>query len=230
MPHAIFTAKRTPLTPTLKADDDVVHLNGYTLAAATPDAANARRGQLDRCALLDASALPRLGLRGPNAAQALIQQGYCLPERPNTASFQPEGSLIAQLSASEFLLLGAPSLTPSPWADSEQPLRPGPGCYLLPRQDTHGWLALTGHCVAEVMAKLCGVDLSPAAFPVGGVAQTSVARINAIVINASTASRPCFYLLMDSASATYLWSVLEDAIDEFDGARLGLMDYLAIAG
>jgi len=72
------------------------------------------------------------------------------------------------------------------------------------------------------MAKLCGVDLQQQAFTVGQVAQTSVARINAIVINVSDAQTQKFNLLCDRAAALYLWDVLIDAIDEFDGQVAGI--------
>lgn len=57
--------------------------------------------------------------------------------------------------------------------------------YLLPRQDSHAWMMLTGDYVSAIMAKLCGVDLSSEEFKPGQIVQTSVARINAIVLNVS---------------------------------------------
>ncbi|MCY1308595.1 hypothetical protein D9M70_586140 [compost metagenome] len=76
--------------------------------------------------------------------------------------------------------------------------------------------------MAEVMAKVCGVDLRPEAFPVGAVAQTSAARINVIVINAGTGERPHFHILCDRASLEYFHGALLDAMDEFDGQPVGL--------
>mgnify|MGYP000225733921 FL=1 len=52
--------------------------------------------------------------------------------------------------------------------------------------------------------------------------QTSVARINAIVINVSDAQTQKFNLLCGRAAALYLWDVLIDAIDEFDGHVAGI--------
>lgn len=94
--------------------------------------------------------------------------------------------------------------------------------YLLPRQDSHAWLLLTGEHVAAVMAKLCGVDLRPEAFPPGAVAQTSAARINVIVINLGEGDLPCFQLLCDRASAHYFWDALLDAMAEFGGQPAGI--------
>ncbi len=52
--------------------------------------------------------------------------------------------------------------------------------------------------------------------------QTSVARLNAIVVNACMATLPVFHLLCDRASAHYLWGALLDAMDEFGGKPAGI--------
>jgi sarcosine oxidase subunit gamma len=92
--------------------------------------------------------------------------------------------------------------------------------YLLPRQDSHACFQLSGEYLSEVMAKLCGVDLSPQAFGPGAVAQTSAARINVIVINASTLQQTRFYLLCDRASKAYFHEALLDAMQEFSSQPL----------
>lgn len=52
----------------------------------------------------------------------------------------------------------------------------------MPRPETNAWCAITGQHAATMLAKMCGVDLRPKAFANGAVAQTSVARMSAIVI------------------------------------------------
>ncbi|MCH2338996.1 MAG: sarcosine oxidase, partial [Pseudomonas sp.] len=94
--------------------------------------------------------------------------------------------------------------------------------YLLPRQDSHAWLLLTGAHVSEVMAKLCGVDLRPQAFAPGSVAQTSAARISVIVIHAPIAELPALHIFCDRASACYFWDALLDAMAEFGGQPVGI--------
>ena len=75
-----------------------------------------------------------------------------------------------------------------------------------------------------MFAKVCGVDLRPAMFAVDAVAQTSVARLNAIVVRADLETVPAFRLLGDSASAAYMWESLLDAMAEYGGAAVGLND------
>lgn len=162
-------------------------------------------------------------MRGPAAADTLREQGYRLPEAPNRCQAQPDGRRVVRLSATEYLLLADPQAT-----DATPALAPdeAPGCYGLPRQDSHAWLALTGEHAAAVMAKLCAVDLADDAFTEGQVAQTSVARVDAIVIRDRLDTTPCLHLLVDSAATDYLWSALLDAMQEFDGGPLGIAELL----
>lgn len=185
--------------------------------------------QIQQCAIADLTYLPRVGFRGIDSASYLTQAGYLLPEQPNTLLKQNDGSTVARLSATEYLLLGAwsdfgESITQLErnWSMSEQ------ANYLLPRQDSHAWIQLTGSSIALVMAKLCAVDLSAEAFTVGQIAQTSVARINAIVMNVSDAQAPKFNILCDRAASLYLWHVLLDAIAEFDGQAAGIDSLISV--
>ncbi|WIX33948.1 hypothetical protein QO259_04580 [Salinicola sp. JS01] len=186
--------------------------------------------RLAHCGLIDLSALPRFGLRGPQAAAALTERGYRLPEAPNRCLVQGDGTRLARLSATEYLLLGSLADAGRHVSETAQVwTTPAPGCYPLPRQDSHAWLALTGADGAAVMAKLCGVDLDAEVFRQGHIAQTSVARTDAIVIRDALGDTPCLHLLVDSASAAYLWPALLDAMQEFDGGPLGLDALLAPA-
>ncbi len=179
--------------------------------------------QVQQCAIVDLTNLSRVGFRGQDAADYLTSYGFQLPEQPNQALLQEDGCWVARLSFTEYCVLGSlhdfgerVSQLEQGWTMDER------ANYLLPRQDSHAWIQLTGQHVALVMAKLCGVDLQQQAFTVGQVVQTSVARINTIVINVSDAQTQKFNLLCDRAAALYLWDVLIDAIDEFDGQVAGI--------
>lgn len=183
---------------------------------------------LDHCALVDLTDLPRVGFRGADSAAWLGARGYQLPEAPNRALAQPDGSWVARLSQTEYLLLGSLADRGARIAAEEAGWELGDSAhYLLPRQDSHAWLTLTGRHVAQVMAKVCGVDLRPEAFPSGAVAQTSAARINVIVINAGSGEQPHFHLLCDRPSLAYFHDALLDAMGEFDGQPVTLDALLA---
>ena len=82
---------------------------------------------------------------------------------------------------------------------------------------------------AQMFAKLCGVDLRPGKFADGAIAQTSLARMNAVVIRDDRGGALAYHLLGDSASAAYLWDCLTDAMAEFDGRPVGLAAARALA-
>jgi glycine cleavage system aminomethyltransferase T len=77
---------------------------------------------------------------------------------------------------------------------------------------------------ADAMAKLCEVDLRGRKFPPGSIAQTSIARVNGVVISHNFGPRPGFFILCDTASTEYLWRSIIDAIDEYNGGAVGLQN------
>jgi len=178
---------------------------------------------LQPCALIDLTDVPRVGFRGQQSAEYLGTRGFFLPDAPNRAVTQADGSHVARLSQTEYLILGSLEDRGQRIADEEARWELDHSAnYLLPRQDSHAWLQLSGLHVSEVMAKLCGVDLRPQAFAPGSVAQTSAARINVIVINLGSAELPAFQILCDRASLDYFKGALLDAMGEFDGKLLEL--------
>ncbi|EPJ2809286.1 sarcosine oxidase subunit gamma [Pseudomonas putida] len=182
---------------------------------------NPRAELLHTCALTDLTALARVGFRGADSAAYLQQRGYRLPTQPNQAVRQHDGSWVARLSQAEYLLLGSLADDGARVAGVEAEWVQGAQRnYLLPRQDSHAWLQLSGVHGSAVMAKLCGVDLRTGAFPVGAVAQTSVARINMIVLNVGSDERPALQLLFDRASLGYVCEAVLDAMGEFGGGMV----------
>ncbi|MFJ4458388.1 sarcosine oxidase [Pseudomonas sp. NPDC089392] len=178
---------------------------------------------LHTCALTDLTELARVGFRGGDSAAYLQKRGYRLPSLPNQAVRQEEGGWVARLSQTEYLLLGSLADDGARVAGEEAEwVQDAQRNYLLPRQDSHAWLQLSGGHASAVMAKLCGVDLRAEAFPVGAVAQTSAARINVIVVNVGSDQRPALQLLFDRASLAYFREAVLDAMGEFDGGWVGV--------
>ncbi|CAI3800018.1 hypothetical protein GLGCALEP_02501 [Pseudomonas sp. MM221] len=181
---------------------------------------------LHSCALTDLTDVARAGFRGGDSAAYLQQRGYRLPQQPNQATRQDDGGWVARLSQTEYLLLGSladggarVAAAEAEWVQDAQ------RNYLLPRQDSHAWLQLSGAHGSAVMAKLCGVDLRAEAFQVGAVAQTSAARLTVIVVNVGSDERPALQLLFDRASLAYMREAMLDAMDEFDGRLIGLGEF-----
>lgn len=174
--------------------------------------------------LCDLSPLPRTGIRGPRALQWVREQGWPVPEVNNTAGATAAGDLVLRLGDRELLV------TAAPYGDGEavrtlEAAVPGTGAWGVPRRDSHCSFALCGSAAVSCLHKLCGVDLRAHAFPPGSVAQTSVARLNAIVCRPPGDSEGrCFHLLADSAAALWLWDVLLDAMAGLGGGPLGLYE------
>jgi len=185
-----------------------------------------------RMGVADLSPVARTGFKAKDTPDWLEGQGVAIPDAPNEARRQDDGSLVARLSMDEHFILGdlagksdLPSRLDAAWT-----IDPDRRCYHMPRADSHCWLALTGRHTSEMLAKVCGVDLRTHRFLDGDVAQTSVARLNGIVIRSDLGDTRAFYLLADSASADYLWPCLLDAMQEFDGGPVGMGALLALDG
>jgi len=66
------------------------------------------------------------------------------------------------------------------------------------------------------MTKLCGVNLSEEAFPLGSVAQTQAARVSVIAAaHQNENGQSVFSILVDQSLARYLWEAIEDAMGEW---------------
>jgi sarcosine oxidase subunit gamma len=170
--------------------------------------------------LADLSSLPRLGYKGPRALSTLGAAGLQVPDENNMALLIPGGGLVARLADSEVFLLDDPTGVGDPLSAYGDIT--GAGCYAMPRRESHAWFLLVGDSAAECLAKMCGVDLRPHRFDAGRIAQTSLARINAIIIRDSRETGLAYHLLADSASAPYLWDCLIAAIAEFEGGPIGI--------
>jgi sarcosine oxidase subunit gamma len=179
------------------------------------------RGQaFRRLALLDLSPLPRFGLKGVNTTAWLASRDVVVGDISNQAYPQGDGSLVARLSQRELLFLCEPSRPVM--SMHHDYFTPGRECYTIRRQDTHYWFALSGAMAPPMLAKLCGVNFSPSVFANHRVAQTQVAGTSTVVVRHDMRETLAYYLLGDSACSTFMWNCLVDAMQEYDGRRLGV--------
>lgn len=186
-----------------------------------------------RLALADLSVLPHAGFKGKGTAEWLGAQGLDIGADSNKAYQQKDGELAARLAPTEIFLLDSLAGTGAlmtrlngawKWADTAP--RPAQG-YPLPRQDSHSWFMLAGEFAPAMFSKMCGVDLRRDRFAEGAIAQTSVAKMSAIIIRADRKAKDgrvhaAYHVLADIASSEYLWSCLMDAGKEFDIRPVGL--------
>ncbi len=193
--------------------------------------------------LVDLSTMPRTGFKGAGAPAWAANQRVKLPKLPNTAVTQKDGLVVAKLSHQELLIVSniMGSATSIDRLNrkhlnrehsnkehlSKQTL--APQTYSLPRADSHSWLAVTGNAAAEMFSKICGVDLRVHKFAHNQVAQTSVAKINGVILRHDLATTPCFYILSDITSTEFLWDSLLDAMEEYRGAAVGVAAMRSLA-
>jgi sarcosine oxidase subunit gamma len=194
--------------------------------------ADAELSAARRLAIADCSALPRTGYKGPRALDWLRGQGVAIGDHDNLSYWQPEDALAARLAPSEALVLGPLSGEAGLCArlDGTWSIGLRSGAYRVPRADTNCWFRISGAEAPVMFAKVCGVDLRPSKFEPGAIAQTSVAKLTAIVIRADLGDIPAYHLLTDSASAKFMWSSLIDAMSEFAGQPVGLAALRKLAG
>lgn len=208
-------------------------VNGAAVALNFGATREAELASARRLALADLSVLPHAGFKGRGTAEWLTAQGLSIGPDSNIAYGQAGGELAARLAPAEIFLLdslaGSGALMQrlnSAWKWAEAAPRPQQG-YPLPRQDSHGWFMLAGEFAPEMFSKMCGVDLRRDRFADGQIAQTSVAKMGAIIIRADRKvkdgrAHAAYHVLADIASAEYLWSCLLDAGEEFGIKPVGL--------
>lgn len=197
-------------------------INGCAVAVDCGDPAGEAEAAR-RLALADLSALGRCGYKGPRTLDWLRRHDVRIGEADNQAYRQDGGALAARLAPTELLLLGAlDGSEPGPTRAATASAEPAPGVYPVPRASANVWMAVTGEAAARMFAKVCGVDLRPAKFADGAIAQTSLARLNAIIIRDDKGGVAVYHVLADSAAAVYLWMSLRDAMDEWGGRAVGL--------
>jgi sarcosine oxidase, subunit gamma len=175
---------------------------------------------IPRLAIIDLSERPRLGFKGRGTLPAMQKRGIVVENQPNRAFRQIDGGLCLVLAASEVFLLGSRDGDDSGFAKLEADWRieDGERTYPMPRRHSHAWFAVQGPSAPDMLAKLCAIDFRPHRFDDLSIAQTSVVRLNAIVLRADVEDLLTYHVLADSASAVYLLACLKDAAEEFGGS------------
>jgi sarcosine oxidase, subunit alpha len=91
-------------------------------------------------------------------------------------------------------------------------------------------LALVGPRSREVLRKLTALDVSPAAFPDGAVAETGVAGVHAVLLRGDLGGAPAYELYVTRDVAEFVWDAILDAGREYDIALLGMLAYRSLGG
>lgn len=146
-------------------------------------------------------------------------RGLTVQATPNRAFRQTDGGLCLVLAPGEVFLLSNLAGEGQRFDALERDWRieDEEWTYPMPRRDSHAWFALAGPDLPAMFSRICGVDLRHDRFGDLSIAQTSVARLNVIVLRADSGGVPVFHVLADSASSAYFMECLRDAAGEFHG-------------
>lgn len=142
-------------------------------------------------ALTDLTAAPRFGLKGPGSGGWLAAQGIALPEINRIGLCC--GMRVLRLGREDIVLLAegaAGTLAELKAAWQRDPGRKG---YSSWREEGWAWLRLSGACLPQAMGRLCALDLRPARFGAGEIAQTRIGSIEAVLFR----SQDTFDVLFD---------------------------------
>lgn len=185
-----------------------------------------------RVAIADLSPLPRLGFKGRGTIEAMKKRGVTVEATPNRAYRQGDGGLCLVLAPGEVILLSNLEGEGGKFNDWQRDWRieDEERTYPLLRRDSHAWFAVSGSDASLIFSKICAIDMRPKSFADLSIAQTSVARMSAIIVRADLGNRAFYHVLADSAAALYFCSALLDAAAEFGGRLVGLGDIRDIRG
>lgn len=167
--------------------------------------------------LTDASCLPRMGVKGPNAEAWLRSRQVSLPEAPNTWTRTAEGVLVARLARSEFFLEDKPrGATIERWRYA---LEPAPGLYPVLRQDAA--LALAGERLNDMLVQTCNVDFKAHAPETRSVIMTSMVGVSVLALMDESQGKVVMRIWCDGTFGSYLWETLLEIAREAGGRAVG---------
>lgn len=164
--------------------------------------------------LSDASPLAKVQVKAPwNGAMAArlgVPHGRAAPDR--------YGTLVVGSAPGEWLLIDAPGTSGDLVQRVQAAAADLVATELVTVVDlTHGraMMRLTGERSLDLLAKVCGVDLSEDLVPDGAALRTSVARLATDVIYQSHGRERSYVMHCERSSGQYLFDVLLDAGAEF---------------
>ena len=168
--------------------------------------------------LADASSLPRMGVKGPQAETWLRGQGIHPPAGVNAWTRTTDGVLIARLGRSEFFLEDA--FGGAVVERCRAMLVPGPGLYPVLRQDAA--LVLAGPRLNDLLVQTCSVDFKSPTMHEPVAVMTSMIGVSVLAICDRASAGPVLRLWCDGTFGPYLWETLLGIAHEEGGGAVGL--------
>jgi sarcosine oxidase, subunit gamma len=128
--------------------------------------------------LIDLTAEPRFGIKGPGSSAWLEGCGITLP--PVNRIGTHGGLRVLRLGSEDFLVVdGELDTLTSRWNNAASPRG-----YWSWREEGWAWMRLSGPAVNGVMTRLCALDLRAGRLREDEIAQTRVAQLEAVLVRA----------------------------------------------
>jgi sarcosine oxidase, subunit gamma len=191
---------RSPIAP----PPPVVVIDGWEVSG---------RRAVSGLTLTDCTPLAKVGVRVPVAGGAAAELAVPF----GRAARDPGGTLVIGAGPGEWLLLAAPGQGPALTGRVEELAARFPGELVTATDLTHGraLMRLTGPPGADVLARVCGIDIGDSITPDGAAFRTSVAAVATDVIRDDAGGVRSYLLHCERSSGAYLFGELLAAGSEF---------------
>lgn len=159
--------------------------------------------------ILDLTAWPRLGLRGPGTRDWCARAGLPFPPAVNQVA-RGAGLRLARLGTHELLILPQDGSK----ATAFPPVQ-GAQLYSGFRDETWAWFRMIGPDLPDTLGRLTSADLRPAQAPEDSVVQTRFGGLDAVLVIDGQDGQPAVDIFVDIASVEYLTGVFQDRCPAF---------------
>ncbi len=207
---------QSPIYPLLESRGGQWTTIGGMAIAHGFDAADVEADAARDLALCDASALPKLGIKGPSAIEWLQSRGVAIPANIYDTASLADGGRIARLDANQFLLESGVAAETVP-ALSDDLGAGHDGVVRVERQEAT--LLLSGTRATNVFAQTCGVDMRDVQG--GRVVMTRIAGASCSIVLWHHHDTPVYQISIDSTYALYAWDTLLEICTELGGRVIG---------
>jgi sarcosine oxidase subunit gamma len=96
--------------------------------------------------------------------------------------------------------------------------------------DGRAQIRLVGPAAAELLGRLCGLDLRDAHFPLGAARQTSVAKTAQLILRHAAPGLPSYSLIGARSLGLFLWQTLWESGQDLGVRPLGRAEWRALSG
>jgi len=201
----------------LLANPVVGIVNGTETAIRFADAATEKQRQ-SVLSICDVSCLPRLGVKGPNAAAWLTSSNLTVAATANSWAVQDNQAIVLRLGNSEFLVEDQQSSTLVEQLNETKVNEHG--VHKVLRSDAS--FVLSGELLPKLFAEVCAIELDKHALENHHLVMTVIAGVSATVLRQELNGQPVYRIWCDGTFGPYLWNTLLTIIEEHGGGPVGL--------